>query len=325
MTGIEGKGVAMKSWKWIALAAALAGLLPRIANAGPNENAKIVIHLATPTTKNACTRAEAQPSCASIVTAGDLSQGYFAYVLVVDADSAAGIAGVQFGIEYDQAENTGVDIFGWTKCTTLEFAMEGWPAAGTGTLLTWDSSTVCQRSQPGGSGSGVVAVAGYFYCTAYGADTLAITPRPADGLASIASCIAEEDTLESPSLQRNPSPLGFAVFTDGAEAPGYNPCGEGANDSGGGEGAGEDEGDGEDSASDDSGGGEQGGGGGDSNPNSEELWTLNINGTYTLNDSLLEIILDGGCPEFCVSGRGHGFRSVLRTRWSGGSGRSASS
>ncbi len=40
--------------------------------AGPNANSKILIHLAAPTTKNACTRSVAQPACNDIVTEGNL-------------------------------------------------------------------------------------------------------------------------------------------------------------------------------------------------------------------------------------------------------------
>lgn len=94
------------------LAVAMLGSFSGASLAGPNANAKILLHLLTPTTKGQCTRAEATPPCSSIVTAGDLYPAtYFAYVLVTDADSAVGVAGVQFGIDYDGAAQSGVDIY----------------------------------------------------------------------------------------------------------------------------------------------------------------------------------------------------------------------
>lgn len=196
------------------------------AHAGPNANAKILLHLLAPTTKNACTRAAAAPTCSEIVTAGALyPQAYFAYLLVTDADSTAGVAGVQCGISYNGAPSAGVEIYSWTNCATLEFSSGGWPMSGSGNLITWDSTARCQRNQPGGPGTGVVAVAGYFYCAAYGSDTLRITIREVDGTARVASCAAIEDVLDSIQQPSTPSPLGFAVFSPGGTAAGYNPCG----------------------------------------------------------------------------------------------------
>jgi len=217
----------MRPWKPALLIGAVIGAWSSLALAGPNENAKIVVHLVSPTTKNACGRAQAQPSCGAIVSQGSLfPSSYFAYVLAVDGDATAGISGVQFGINYIGAPGIGIDVESWTKCATLEFQMDGWPAPGTGTLLTWDAVNRCQRIEPGGPGTGVVAVAGYFYCAAYTADTLTIIPRPVDLAAKVASCDAVEDTLDSPTLHRVPSPLGFASFSMGALVPGYNPCTE---------------------------------------------------------------------------------------------------
>lgn len=204
--------------------------------AGSNENAKIVVHLATPTAKNACSRPTARPSCSGIVSNGALAPTtYFAYLLVVDGDPAAGIAGVQCGIQYLGAAGVGVDVFSWTNCATLEFPMAGWPAPGTGTIITWDPTTHCQQIEPGGAGTGVVATAGYFYCAAYTPDVLTVIPRPADLAAKVASCGALEDTIDSPTVHHVPPHLGFASFSLGASVPGYAPCeGTSSSDSGGG-------------------------------------------------------------------------------------------
>ena len=64
--------------------------------AGPNADARILVHLLAPTRKNACTRPEATPECAGIVTKGALApEMYYAYLLVVGGDAKAGVAGVQ--------------------------------------------------------------------------------------------------------------------------------------------------------------------------------------------------------------------------------------
>lgn len=286
----------MKAAAFVVIPLLWTGLSVQPAQAGPNENAKIAIHLASPTTKSACTRTQASPPCQSIVTAGDLApEGYFAYVLVVDGDAAEGVSGLQFGITYNPAIEAGVDIFGWANCATLEFPMSGWPASGSGTLITWDRDNVCQRAEPGGTGTGVVAVAGYFYCAAYSADSLIIIPRPVDGAAKVASCASIEDTLESASVHRTPYPLGFAAFSQGTTLPGYNPCAGGGDEATG-------EGGGGGDRTDDAGGGDDGwgdgaGDGGDST-SPDNVWTNNFDGTFTLHDLPLAIRLGQAPMEF---------------------------
>lgn len=195
--------------------------------AGANANAKILIHLTPPTAKVPCTRSAARPACGDIVTEGDLNRGYFAYVLVTDGDATAGLAGLQMGISYKSALHTGVDVVSWNLCATLQFSSSTppWPAAGSSNLMTWDATTQCQRFEPGGAGTGVTAVAGYFYCAAYSADTLRAIPRPLDGLAKVADCNSNEDLIDSIFAPAIPSPLGYAVFSAGAVDSGYSPCG----------------------------------------------------------------------------------------------------
>jgi hypothetical protein len=205
--------------------------LSTVSFAGPNANAKIQLHLATTTTKQQCTRAAAHPPCTGIVTNGLLyPQLYYAYVLVTDADAGVGIAGCQFGIQYDgpgPLDGVGVDIDSWALCATLEFQQPSpvWPTSGGGNLITWNAVTVCQRNEPGGPGTGVVATAGWFACSAYTPACFRITPRPADGLAKVADCAAAEDNVEGVATPRNPSHLGFVCFSASGTTGGYNPCG----------------------------------------------------------------------------------------------------
>jgi hypothetical protein len=195
--------------------ALLLGLFLGTGRAGPNANAKILVHLAPPVAKNACTQPEATPGCFQIVVQGSLyPAAYFAHVLVTDGNALAGIGMVQFGIDYDGANLSGVDIYRWQLCGSLEFPGVGWPAPGSGNLVTWDPATRCQRFEPDGPGTGVVATAGYFYLAAYTPDRLAITVRPYDGKASVSACSGEEDILYFPPH------LGYAGFGE----PGFNPC-----------------------------------------------------------------------------------------------------
>lgn len=212
----------------ILLVAASLGLAP-LARAGSNDQARLALHLMTPALKNACDRSGAAPPCAGVVTAGDLyPTTYYAYLLVMNADPVEGIAALQCGLQYDGAAHQGVDIFSWVNCAALDFAMPGWPAAGTGNLLTWDYLVDCQRAEPGGPGTGVVATAGYFYLAAYSPDILRLTPRPVDALAKVAACSSMEHNLEGPGIHHEPSFLGAAAFSAGATTPGYNPCPNGA-------------------------------------------------------------------------------------------------
>jgi hypothetical protein len=180
--------------------------------AGPNAGASIELHILGTTTKNACTRLQTTPACPALTNEGALGTYYYLHVLVMNGDAAAGVAGMQFGIQYGSAMSdlSGIDIFGWTLCATLEFPQPApvWPNNGGGTLITWDSTNRCQQFEPGGLGTGVVGNAGYFYMAAYSAATMQITVRPVDGFAKVASCAAEEDIL--PEYK-----LGAATFGGG--------------------------------------------------------------------------------------------------------------
>lgn len=200
--------------------------LSSVSLAGPNDNAKILVHLLAPTTKAQCTRAATLPSCNAVVATGALYPTlYFAHVLVTDGNVSAGIAGAQFGIQYNGAAGAGVDIFSWTNCATLEFTSGGWPAAGSGNLITFDASLRCQRTVPVGNDplDGVTANLGYFYCASYTPDFLAITPRPVDNAAKVADCLANEELIGGTGYPSNvPSHLGRAAF---GQSGAYNPCG----------------------------------------------------------------------------------------------------
>jgi hypothetical protein len=195
-------------------------LLPGLAEGGPNADAKILLHLAAPTARNACSR---RPACASTVTYG-LSLYplyYFAYVLVGEAAQATGASGVSFGIQYNSGAWSGLYMHSWHLCADAESPTAGWPASGTGNTVSWNSETNCQRTEPGGAGTGVVATAGYFNVSAYTPVQLFLTPNPATGTATVTTCTGITDVIAPPDTCHQLSSLGFAGF---GGMPGFRPC-----------------------------------------------------------------------------------------------------
>ena len=156
----------------------------------------------------------------SAVVSAELSstagRDYYIY-LIVDRNEVGHVAGLQCGLSYGDGspharnDGVGVDILSWQLCADLEFPMPGvppWPNAGSGNLITWDSSTHCQ--------TGTRAVAGYFVAQATSPDVLRLQPRPADALASVADCANNEYYLGA-------NQLGVVAFSPGAALSGYNP------------------------------------------------------------------------------------------------------
>jgi hypothetical protein len=194
------------------------------AHAAGNLTAKIMLHAQTTTTKNPCTRAANVPASCSGYDVGVSNQPLaptyrFVYLLVTNGSQTEGVAGVQCGINYNNAEFVGVDVFSWALCATLEFSSTGWPQAGGGNLITWDATTRCQTS--GNPTIGAVAVAGYFYAGAYSSDVMRVTPRPVDALAKVANCGSVEDNIYTGSDSQ--TFLGAVGFGPGTQ--GINPCG----------------------------------------------------------------------------------------------------
>lgn len=195
-------------------------------------DAKIVVHLVPATGTIGCNSSKGKIACDQMKVEGELNQPYYAFVCIIDADATLGISGLQFGVEYNRSNSRGVDIFDWNKCGTLEFPTNGsqwYKNAGGGNLVTWDVTRGCPRDEPGGSGTGVVVVAGYFYLSAYSDDRLKITKRPVDNFAKIADCEGQEYGVEGFGFNYPRPHLGYATFSSdpGASAnAGYNPCGD---------------------------------------------------------------------------------------------------
>lgn len=189
---------------------------PKRVDAGPNANAILVLHATGPTIKNVCNSSITRPGCANLVynNLALYPSLYYVHLLVKQGNVAAGVGGLQCGIQYDAAPQSGLDVFGWSLCATLEFVSTGWPAAGGGNLITWDTTTKCQRFVPSGDDpqNGVTALAGYFYVGAYTPDIMRLVPRPVDGQAKVADCTANEDLIAGVGFPGPISHLGAISF-----------------------------------------------------------------------------------------------------------------
>jgi len=204
--------------------------LASAAFAGENATAGISIHITKPSgVQNPCTKAP--PSFPkggdSILPEGrGCSQGvgkvtqFEAWLVVCNGSDSLGVKGVEFGIDYDGALGSGVDVDGWIRCSDgLEFPQDGWPAAGTGTIVTWTTCNIESSIDTGDElNHQVIAVAGVFQVSVTGRSYMNVTPRPVTGLAKVADCLAAEDIVSG----NTPSQLGEAGFCKNTF--GYNYC-----------------------------------------------------------------------------------------------------
>jgi hypothetical protein len=191
------------------------------AAAGPNANAGLALHIASVTSSDPCLSTTQIPTCGTLrVDEPILGVPVFLYVLVQDADPVAGVAAATFGVSYDGADGSGVDILGWNLCADSQVASPGWPALGSGLEISWASGN-CQHRRTGTGNDPVwtsgTAVIGYFYCAAYTPSNFFVTPHPITGSATVTDCSGIVDDLTNAL----PSQLGVAGF---GGAGGYAPC-----------------------------------------------------------------------------------------------------
>ena len=187
------------------------------AAAGPVDGRpKLLLHVMSVAYKNPCGRAQLA-DCQAAVTAGSVGTPAFVYLLGARG-SLPSVSAVECALMYQDgsppsvSDRSGIDIFGWTRCATLEFPSPGprvWPAPGGGNLIVHDAVQSCQ--------TGDVAIMGYFYVSAYSPDALHLVERPVTGIAGITECGAIETALD-------PADLGSARFAAGGGDPGCNPC-----------------------------------------------------------------------------------------------------
>ena len=178
-----------------------------------------------------CSRIE-PPSCSDedLLLSGELYTGYYAFLCVFNGNAQVGVAGLQCAIEFDDAPRSGVDIQGWTACANgLDIPQDGWgDVSGDGNTITWNiKAGGCQRVEPGGIGTGVTAVAGYFYLTAYSPDLLKVVPyRGTDSGATPAIKVADcgDEISSGRESVVDEDHAGSVGFSDDGSVTGSLPC-----------------------------------------------------------------------------------------------------
>jgi len=220
--------------------------LASVAFAGTNADAGVSLHITNPPQK--ATRCDVDaPSFngkggKAIDTKGlPCFQGqtgeFDVWVLVCNGSDTVGVAGVEFGLEYDGATGSGVDVDSWTLCADLDFTSNGFPESGGGNAVTWEFVGNCQNTNAEFHGSGspdsteggkrpvpgsVIAVAGVMRVFVAGSDVMQIVPRATTGQLAIADCSAAEEDLTDSVVPRG----GIAAFCSNFN--GYNFCAKGA-------------------------------------------------------------------------------------------------
>jgi hypothetical protein len=198
--------------------------LASVALAGENANAGISLHITKPTSKIVqC------PAFAAFDNASDpfdtkgqpCSNGngsFDVWVVICNGSDSVGLAGAEFGIEYDGASGSGVDIEAWKTCADLEFPQDDWPASGSGNLVTWAECQMTNLVQNPPLAGTAYAVAGVFTVSVYGQDQMEVTTRPVSGRMKVADCLAVEDDITDALVSRG----GIATFCTNRQ--GYNYC-----------------------------------------------------------------------------------------------------
>jgi hypothetical protein len=154
----------------------------------------------------------------SIVVEGNLFTPYYAVLCVFNGDAEKGVQGLSCGIDYDGVGGSGVEMWGWTVCADgLEFPYRDiWPDAGGGNRITWAS---CQQEEPGGGGTGVTAVVGFFYVTAYSPDRLSVITNNVDSGPELQVGACDNATSDLLITQ-----AGWVGFSSDGEEKGELPC-----------------------------------------------------------------------------------------------------
>ncbi len=190
------------------------------AQAFDNDRAAVSFHITPIPSKDPCTTNVPTPLAYTMVTEVCDAPGtdYAVWFLVCNGSDSTGIAGMEFGIDYDGAPNSGVDVWSWTSCMDLNYPSANWPEANSGLLSVWDPVNHCQNtpSQPYVPYT-VIAIGGYLGTTFYSPDQMQIIGRPVTGYVKVVDCQSSETRIDG----ETPSHQGIAGFC----LPGYNPCG----------------------------------------------------------------------------------------------------
>jgi hypothetical protein len=194
------------------------------------EGSMVALHAQAHNTKGIqCGGINLDMPCDQFVNTWPLGSGADVYMMIAEADSALGVSGVSLGVLYSDydtiTDGIGVDVFGYTFCSDLQYtnspsgtAVDEFPYSGGGNRLIWVRTTNCQRHVV--PPYQVQAVACVFYCYAYSPDNFIVdmnrnlqTPDEFQ----IVDC-------PGPALSDMPWPSHAGVLAFGGTGAEYNPC-----------------------------------------------------------------------------------------------------
>lgn len=179
---------------------------------------KMLVHVSPVIAKNTCSQVaiDCQAAVTSGAVANESGPFYNAYILAAKGDLPS-FSGVSFTMSYgggnpDAAhDGVGIDVFQVVLCEgiCLPIGTAGLGVPGNGCNQYWDNDYGCRTDD--------VKVSGYFYLGAYSPDTLSIRPPNFAQSAIFSACPAREVSVPV-------SDLGSAIFSEGAQLAGCNPC-----------------------------------------------------------------------------------------------------
>ncbi len=121
---------------------------------------------------------------------------FWVYLIVTNYDTQLGIAGVQYGIEFDGRSLQGVDVLDYTSCSHLDFRSDNFPTdAGSWNTQVWvpdwanDPRYPCEHSG--------FTVVGCFTVSAASPDLFEVLPRQVDRALKVADCVHGAETTLS--------------------------------------------------------------------------------------------------------------------------------
>jgi hypothetical protein len=118
-------------------------LIPRLVLAGPNAGGILFLH-ADPSIEYSEGQSDycgsTLPNCAAAADSVGLSEVHVLFVFAAfPSQSTPRLRGLTFGLAYDPEQ---VALVAHGKCSDFELATSSWPAAGSGTSVTWTSTQV---------------------------------------------------------------------------------------------------------------------------------------------------------------------------------------
>ncbi len=193
--------------------------LPAPATAFDNDQSSVSLHVTPLPAKSPCSDGLPAPTAHSVNTRACDAPGtdYAVWYLVCNGSDSTGVAGMEFGIDYDGTAGSGIDVWGWVDCMDLSYPSADWPDAPSGLLAVWDPVNHCRNtpSEPGIRHS-VIAVGGYLAVTVHSPDRLRVVGRPVTGYVKVVDCRSSETRLDG-LVPPHQGTAGFCV-------DGYNAC-----------------------------------------------------------------------------------------------------